>query len=127
MPLYLSSDQELLVDSARSFISEQAPVAQMRRLRDTEDATGFDRALWEQFASMGFAGVLAASESGGLALGHLEAGFIARELGRNLTPSPFVSTAVGAVTALKCAATTLRREWLAPIVSGDVIAALALD
>ena len=47
------------------------------------------------------------------------------EIGRNLTPSPFLSTAVGAVTALAGAAQ--RERWLPGIVAGETVAALAVD
>ena len=100
MPLYLNDDQTMLRDTARAFVSEQMPVAHMRRLRDTDDATGFDPALWKQFAEMGFTGILIGEDAGGLGLGHVEAGVVLEEIGRNLSPSPFLSTAVAAVEAL---------------------------
>ncbi len=46
---------------------------------------------------------------GGLGLGAVEAGIVLEEIGRNLTPSPFLSTAVGAVTALKGGSPTSAR------------------
>ena len=56
--------------------------------------------LWRQFGEMGFNGVLASEDDGGMGLGHVEAGILLEQMGRNLTPSPFLSSAVGAVTAL---------------------------
>ena len=58
MALTLDESQRMLQDSARSFIGERAPVAHLRRLRDSRDADGFDRELWREFAKMGFAGAL---------------------------------------------------------------------
>ncbi|GIT49571.1 MAG: hypothetical protein Ct9H300mP14_14990 [Gammaproteobacteria bacterium] len=54
---------------------------------------------------MGFgAGVLIPEEHGGVAMGHVAAGVIAEEMGRTLTASPFLSTAVmGAVAIAKMA------------------------
>ncbi len=127
MPLYHSEDQAMLADTVRPFLAEQAPVKHLRALRDTNDATGFSRDLWKQFAEMGFTGVLVPEENGGLGLGHVEAGIILEEIGRNLTPSPFLTTAVAAVEALKAGSSELRDHWLPKIASGDAIIGLAID
>ena len=126
MPLFLNDDQAMLADTARPFMAEQAPVGHMRALRDAADPTGFSRDLWARFAEMGFTGMLVEEAHGGLGLGQVEAGIVLEEIGRNLTPSPFLSTSVGAVTALKGAA-ALAERWLPGIVAGKVVAALAVD
>ena len=61
---------------------------------------------------MGFTGILIDEADGGLGLGAVEAGIVLEEIGRNLTPSPFLSTAVGAVTALKHGSAAQRGIWL---------------
>ncbi|MDB5695194.1 MAG: acyl-CoA dehydrogenase [Sphingomonas bacterium] len=125
MPLYLNDEQQMLRDTARDFIADAAPVSHMRALRDANDPTGFSRDLWKQFAEMGFTGILVGEDHGGLGLGHVEAGVVLEEIGRNLSPSPFLATAVAAVEALK--GTGAAERWLPAIVAGDTIAALALD
>ena len=124
MPLYLNEDQTMLRDTARPFIADAAPVKHLRSLR--KDATGFSRDLWKQFAEMGFTGILVPEAHGGMGMGHVEAGIVLEEIGRNLTPSPFLTTAVAAVEALK-ASGRLSEEWLPKIASGDAIVALAID
>src|SRR5258707_4500867 len=77
---------------------------------------------------MGWAGILGAQDYGGLGLGHVEAGVVMEELGRTLTPSPFLSTAVLAATAIARAGTDKQKEnYLAKIVGGELIATLAVD
>ncbi|KQT33576.1 acyl-CoA dehydrogenase, partial [Sphingomonas sp. Leaf412] len=125
MPLYLNDEQTMLRDTAKDFVAEHAPVSHMRSLRDAKDATGFSRDLWKQFAEMGFTGMLMDEGDGGLGLGHVEAGVVLEEIGRNLSPSPFLSTAVAAVEALKGSAQAQR--WFPGILSGDTVAALAID
>ena len=88
MPLILTEEQEMLRDAARGFLSENAPVSQLRRLRDDENPDGFDRATWAEMAQMGWSGVLIPEDHGGVGLGHVEAGLIAEEMGRTLTASP---------------------------------------
>ncbi|BCA61791.1 acyl-CoA dehydrogenase [Sphingomonas sp. HMP9] len=125
MPLYLDDDQTVLQDTIRDFVAEHAPVSHMRALRDADDATGFSRDLWKQFAEMGFTGILIGEDQGGLGLGHVEAGVVLEEIGRNLSPSPFLSTAVAAVAALK--GTGQAERWFPGIIAGETIAALAID
>jgi alkylation response protein AidB-like acyl-CoA dehydrogenase len=125
MPLYLNDEQTMLRDTAKDFVAEHAPVSHLRALRDANDPTGFSRDLWKQFAEMGLNGVLVPEAQGGLGLGHVEAGVVLEEIGRNLSPSPFLATAVAAVEALKGSAQAER--WFPGIVSGDTIAALAID
>ena len=125
MPLYLNDEQTMLRDTAKDFVAEHAPVSHLRSLRDAKDATGFSRDLWKQFAEMGFTGILIGEDQGGLGLGHVEAGVVLEEIGRHLSPSPFLSTAVAAVEALKGSAQAER--WFPGIVAGETVAALAID
>jgi alkylation response protein AidB-like acyl-CoA dehydrogenase len=125
MPLYLNDEQQMLRDTARDFIAEHAPVAHLRKLRDENNPDGLSRDLWRSFAEMGFTGILMSEQDGGLGLGHVEAGIVLEEIGRNLSPSPFLTTAVAAVEALKGSPHAAR--YFPGIVAGTTIAALAID
>ena len=128
MALVLNEEQQMLRESAQSFLTENAPVAHLRELRDRGDATGFSRALWQRFAELGFTGALIPEEHGGVGLGVAEAGVIGEELGRTLTPSPFLSTAVMAARALARAGSAQQKARLLPgIASGELVVALAVD
>ncbi|WP_315722585.1 MULTISPECIES: acyl-CoA dehydrogenase family protein [unclassified Bradyrhizobium] len=128
MPLLLTEEQSMLRDSARGLISDHAPVAHLRKLRDTRDPTGFSRELWATFAEMGFAGLLVPEEHGGSGLGAVEAGVVMEEIGRTLMPSPFLATAVLSASALTRAGSAAQKsEYLPKIASGALLAALALD
>jgi alkylation response protein AidB-like acyl-CoA dehydrogenase len=76
-------------------------------------------------AELGFTGILIGEAEGGLGLGHVEAGIVLEEIGRNLTPSPFLISAVAAVEAMK--GTPHAQRWFPGILSGDTVAALAVD
>ncbi len=127
MPLYHNEDQAMLKDTAAPFIAEAAPVKHLRTLRDSRDETGFARDLWGQFAEMGFTGILVPESHGGLGLGHMEAGIVLEEIGRNLTPSPFLTTSVAAAAALKAAGGAQAEQWLPKIAGGEAVVALAID
>jgi alkylation response protein AidB-like acyl-CoA dehydrogenase len=128
MALTLTSEQAMLRDNARSFLAKNAPVSHLRELRDNHDVTGFSRELWTEFAKMGWAGILIPPDYDGLGLGHVEAGVVMEELGRTLTPSPLLSTALLATTAIVRGGTeSQKRACLPRIAGGELIATLAVD
>src|ERR1700748_3508567 len=128
MALVLTEEQSMLRDSARGLISDKAPVSHLRQLRDSKDETGFSRELWKEFAEMGFAGLLVGEDFGGSGLGLVEAGVVMEEIGRTLMPSPFLSTAVLAASALSRAGSAAQKsEYLRKLAGGELIAALAVD
>jgi alkylation response protein AidB-like acyl-CoA dehydrogenase len=128
MALVLSEEQSMLRDSARGLISDKAPVSHLRQLRDSKDPTGFSRELWKTFAEMGFSGLLVPESFGGSGLGCVEAGVVMEEIGRNLVPSPFLSTAVLAASALMHGGSAAQKsEHLPKISEGSLLAALAID
>lgn len=128
MALVLNEEQSMLRDSARGLVSDKAPVAHLRKLRDTKDATGFSRDLWKTFAEMGFAGLLVPEDFGGSGLGAVEAGVVMEEIGRTLMPSPFLSTGVVAASALSRGGSAAQKsEYLTKLAKGDLIASLAVD
>jgi len=128
MPLVLNDEQNMLREHARGFLSKNAPVAHLRQLRDSKDATGFARPLWKEFVDLGWAGILIPADYGGLGLGHVEVGVVMEELGRTLTPSPFLSTAVLAASTIARAGNDKQKSaYLPKIASGDLVATLAVD
>ena len=128
MPMLLTDEQSMLRDSVRGFLATHGPVSQLRMLRDTHDGTGVSRALWAGFADMGLTGLLVPERFGGSGLGHVEAGIVMEEIGRNLTASPFLATALLAATALKSAGSDAQQSAHLPaIAGGQLIASLAVD
>lgn len=128
MALILTEEQEMLRDAARGYLSEHAPISQLRRLRDDDNPDGFDRATWAGMAEMGWTGVLVPEEAGGVGLGFVEAGLIAEEMGRTLTASPFLSSSVmGAVALREFGSAAQQGDWLGRLAEGRAITALAVD
>src|ERR1700749_3500319 len=118
----------MLRDSARGLISDKAPVSHLRQLRDNKDATGFSRELWKSFAEMGFSGLLVPEQYGGSGLGCVEGGVVLGGIGRTLMPSPSLSTAVLAASALSRGGSAAQKsEHLPTISAGSLLAVLAVD
>jgi len=128
MPLYHTDDQAMLADTARQFMAGEGAIAkQLRHWRDTNCKDGFGHALWKQFAELGFTGMLVGEADGGLGMGHVEAGIVLEEIGRNLTPSPFLTSSVMAATALGGASAELKARYLPGLLAGDSVFAVAID
>lgn len=128
MALVLNEEQVLLRDSARSLITDKAPVSHFRALRDKQDKDGFSRDLWKTFAEMGFTGLLVPEEFGGSELGYVEAGIVAEEIGHTLLPSPFLASSVlTASTLARGGSKAQKSEYLPKIADGSTIGALATD
>ena len=128
MPLYYDDDQTMLADTAGQFMAEEGSIKnQLRHWRDRQCKDGFGHALWQQFAEMGFTGMLVDEDDGGLGMGQVEANIVLEEIGRNLTPSPFLSSSVLAATALKHGSNDVKGRWLPDLISGDKVYAVAID
>ena len=128
MPLFHNDDQAMLAETASQFMAEEGAIPkQLRHWRDRECKDGFGHALWKQMAEMGFTGLLVPEADGGLGLGHVEAGIVLEEIGRNLTPSPFLASSVLAASALDAGSDDLKARWLPGLIAGDSVFAVAVD
>ncbi|MET3841687.1 alkylation response protein AidB-like acyl-CoA dehydrogenase [Bradyrhizobium sp. OAE829] len=75
-----------------------------------------------------FSGLLVPENFGGSGLGAVEAGVVMEEIGRTLMPSPFLSTAVLAASALTRGGSDAQKAAHLPRISdGSLLAALAVD
>ena len=81
----------LLATSAAAFCDKDAPVSRLRALRGQDG--GFDRALWQQMAELGWTAVLVPENRGGLGLDIRALGAVVRELGRVAAPEPLAQVA----------------------------------
>jgi len=128
MPLYHDEDQAMLADTASSFMAEEGNIAkQLRHWRDRDCKDGFGHGLWKEMAELGFTGILVEEDQGGLGMGHVEAGIVLEEIGRNLTPSPFLTSSVLGATALRHGSDDMKGRYLPGLVSGESVFAIAID
>ncbi|MEI9932981.1 MAG: acyl-CoA dehydrogenase family protein [Rhizomicrobium sp.] len=124
----LTEEQGMLRDAAKAWVQEKSPVTAFRKLRDSGNPDGFDRAAWREMAEMGWSGILIPEDFGGTGLGYLTLGLVLEEAGRTLTASPLISTALTATTALLLGGNEAqKKEWLPKIAEGAIVATLAVD
>ena len=128
MSLVLSEDQQLLKDSAKAFVDQNAPVSVLRGLRDSKDAQGYDQNLWRQMLELGWAGMVIPEAYGGFEFGYGGLGVVLEESGRTLVSSPLIATVLlGASAINELGSDAQKSEFLPQVVSGELLLALAID
>ncbi len=95
--LLLTEDQQMLADSARQLIEAEAPITRQRQLRDAGET--LDLPLWQQLTELGWPSVPFGEEHDGLGMGLAGLAVVMEELGRQLVPTPLISTAMISVLA----------------------------
>ncbi len=128
MTMVLSEDQLMLRDSVRSFCQENAPVNELRRLRDTKDEIGYSEALWQQMVALGLAGMAIPECYGGFEFGYGGLEIVLEETGRTLVPTPLLSTVLLCATTINLGGNEAQKTALLPMIaSGVLVMALAHD
>ena len=128
MELDLDNDQQLFWETSRKFIESTCPLTTVRRLYDDPD--GFDRAWWRQVAELGWTSMLVPEEHGGGTVsgkGLLDLVLVAEEMGRWVSPGPFLPTNVVAATLARSGSAEQKKDVLGAVVAGEVTAAWCLD
>jgi len=128
MPLILSSEAQMVRDTAHELFRERAPITALRRLRDTNDPDGFSRPLWREMAELGWTGFLVPEDHGGTEFGVVGLAQVMEAAGRTLAASPLVSTAlVGASLLTAAGSEDQKADHLPALVAGERLFALALE
>ena len=91
-------ERDELRTTARGVLGRGSSSEQVRRAI-TSDA-GHDAELWSQMVELGWTTIHIPEEHGGAGCGYVELAVVVHELGRALTPSPFLASAVLATGAL---------------------------
>jgi alkylation response protein AidB-like acyl-CoA dehydrogenase len=126
MDFEFSEDQELLRESVRRFLEDEAPISSY--VRDLyEDDCGYRDPVWRGLAELGLMGILVPEQYGGSGSSMLEAGVVLEEMGRLVHPGPYLSSAIAAASLIESAGSELDCCDLLPgIAQGSVIATVAL-
>jgi acyl-CoA dehydrogenase len=118
-----SEPQIDLLEVATSFCRDRSPITRVRVLMESDE--GFDPALWQEMAELGWMGIAVPEGFGGTGLSLAEVVPVAEQMGRNMLASPFVSTVLAAQALVAGGTDAQMAEWLPKLASGAV-GALAL-
>jgi alkylation response protein AidB-like acyl-CoA dehydrogenase len=119
----LTEDQKMLVETVASFVKKQSPVSRARALR--EDARGFDAKVWRFFGEQGWIGVAFPEDVGGVGGSFVEAALVLEQLATALAPEPLLSALAAGAAILHAGDAAQKQKWLAPLVAGEKVLALA--
>lgn len=124
MDFSVTDEQAMLVDSVARFIDNDYDFDTRQKIA-AGDAS-FSREMWQTFAQLGWTAVPFDEADGGLGGGPVELMLMMEQFGRGLVVEPFLPTIVLAGGVLKRTANATQKEqWLAPLIGGDLQAALA--
>jgi alkylation response protein AidB-like acyl-CoA dehydrogenase len=124
----LDEEERIVRDSAHAFATARMPIRQIRAIRDSATAAGFDLGVWAELAALGWAGMAVSEEFGGAGLGIRALAAVIEKMGETLGAAPLASTALVAATVIaRFAPAEVAARWLPKIARGQVVAALAVD
>jgi len=124
--LELTEDQGFFRDTTRKFLAIEAPLTAVRDLYEEPD--GFRRDWWQQAAQLGWTSLFVSEELGGGSLSGApttDAVIVAEEMGRLVSPGPFLPVNVVAAALSWFGSQDHQRDVLPGILSGESIATWA--
>jgi alkylation response protein AidB-like acyl-CoA dehydrogenase len=121
------SDEQILRDSARRFLDENASIENVRRLVAADHREAYESAVpparwdeggWRKMVELGWTALAVPEDLGGAGMKCVAVAALAEEIGRHALPTPLSATLL-ATYVLREAATDGAREWLGRIASGQ--------
>lgn len=114
----LSEPQKQIRDTFNRALSKHSSLETVRKT--VEAKSPYNQNIWQSVSELGMCGLLVPEEYGGAGLGLLETVLVAEELGRHVTPTPFVASNVLAPLALLRAGNESQKQtWLPKLASGE--------
>jgi alkylation response protein AidB-like acyl-CoA dehydrogenase len=124
MNFELTEEQIALREGIRRFVQQQYLSEEARKR--ASGAVRTDRARWQQFAELGWLGVLVPDSCGGLGLSLTDVSVVLEEFGRGLVTEPYLDCAVLAARLLGRVDSEITRDLLAKLVTGEALIATAM-
>ena len=124
MDLELSDDQRELQSSVRAVLQRECPPSLVRTV--VEEGKGAEE-LWTRMVELDWPALTVPESDGGIGLGFVELAVVAEELGRVLSPAPFLATVGQVGPALVAAGSDdQRRRFLGAVAGGTLVGTVAV-
>ncbi len=118
MDFELTQDQQMLVESAATFVKRESPPGRVRKLRG--DPRGWSTDLWRKMGELGWLGVSFPETAGGLGGSFVDVALVLEQFGTSLVAEPYIASVVLAGNAIAMAGDSRAHErWLAPMLAGE--------
>ncbi len=119
-----SEEETLLMMSASELLAKHSDFAAVRRNLASE--SGFDAALYQQMAELGWLGLAVPAAHGGAGLPVGALASVAEPMGRHLFASPFLASTLASQLLLAAGNSAQQTTWLPKIVRGEAIGSIAI-
>ena len=124
MDFNLSEEQLMLKDGVDRFIQQEYGFETRREIAASEE--GFSRARWQDYADLGWLGLMLPEDVGGLACSFVETAIVMEAFGRGMVLEPFVQTALLCSAIIERSGSNAKRQALLPaVIEGRLLLALA--
>ena len=124
MDFSISEEQSMLANSVSKFMENDYDFERRQKIVESDD--GYSLELWRTFAELGWTAVPFAEDDGGLGGGPVELMLMMEQFGRGLVVEPYLANVILAGGILRRVADTEQKaQWLAPLIGGNLQAALA--
>ena len=124
MDFELNEEQAMLREVSRSMLKNHSTTEQVRVLADA--GSDVDDKLWQLASELGWTGLALPERFGGSDQGVAELCLVSEELGRSVTPGPFLTTALVGLAVSRDGDEELRQAVLPDLASGAARASWAL-
>lgn len=124
MDFEFTDDQVSLRDAVARWVAKGFSFERRHQLAKAGGAT---RAVYNELAELGLAGLTIPEAHGGMGFGAVEAMVVMEELGRGLVNAPVLHGALVAPALLAHAPEALQAEWLPRMAGADALVVLALQ
>ncbi|MBP9217420.1 MAG: acyl-CoA/acyl-ACP dehydrogenase [Sterolibacterium sp.] len=126
MDFALSSDQEMIRDTAEGFLAEASSSVAVRAAMETD--SGFDPAVWARIGQeLGWCATPIPEVHDGLGLGCVELVLLMEQMGRRLLCAPFFATVgLAAQVLMTVGNEAAQQRYLPAIAAGELTATVAL-
>ncbi len=122
MDFDFSDDQQALRDAVAKWVEKSYD---FERRQQIVAAGGFDRAVYDELAGLGLAGITIDEDHGGLGMGPVEAMVVMEELGRGIVCEPLAQAFVTSAAIQAHGSDAVKQAWLPRIASGEALVVLA--
>jgi alkylation response protein AidB-like acyl-CoA dehydrogenase len=124
MSLAITEDHRALAQSVADFLAKHQVRAAARTLLEAPDEAM--PAFWPELARLGLLGLHISEERGGSGFTLSELLVVTDQLGRALTPGPFVPTVIASAVLAAAGTDDLQERWLPGLADGSATGAVAL-
>src|SRR4051812_24417148 len=117
MSIAITDDHRVLADTAADFLTKRDTRGQARALLEAREEPLPD--FWDDLRALGWLGLHVPEAHGGSGYGMPELVVVVEELGRALTPGPFVPSVIASAVLAAALPSAVAEAWLPRLASGD--------